>query len=110
MRNICMAMILAGASAVAMSTAAQTPEPQFVIAARDFLPRSQPQGILPSPSARISNKEAAARVRQNYRDHKILSVNLIESKGPPVYRVKTLSEDGVVKYVFVDGTSGDVFE
>lgn len=114
MRNIwivmCIVLVTAWSPVATMPAAAQTPEQEFVIAARDFLPHSQPQGILPSPSARISNKEAAARVRQSYRDHKILSVNLIESKGPPVYRVKTLSEDGVVKYVFVDGTSGDVFE
>lgn len=66
--------------------------------------------LLPGQSARVSNKEATASVKQRYRNSKILSINLIHSKGPPVYRVKTLSSDGVVKYVFVDGTTGDVFE
>lgn len=59
---------------------------------------------------KVGNQQAAARVKQVYADHKILSVQLIEAKGSPVYRVKTLSDDGVVKYVFVDGASGDVFE
>ena len=66
--------------------------------------------LLPGQSAKVSNKEATASVKQRYRSSKILSINLIKSKGPPVYRVKTLSSDGVVKYVFVDGTTGDVFE
>ncbi len=59
---------------------------------------------------RFGDQQAAARVRRVYADHKILSIQLIETRGPPVYRIKTLSEKGVVKYVFVDGTSGDVFE
>ena len=66
--------------------------------------------LLPSQSARVSNKEATSSVKQRYQNSKILSINLIQSKGPPVYKVKTLSSDGVVKYVFVDGTTGDVFE
>ena len=66
--------------------------------------------LLPSQSARVSSKEATVSVKQRYGNSKILSINLIESKGPPVYRLKTLSSDGVVKYVFVDGTTGDVFE
>jgi uncharacterized membrane protein YkoI len=37
-------------------------------------------------------------------------VSLIDSKGPVVYRVKTLSPKGVVKTVFVDGNSGNVFD
>ena len=66
--------------------------------------------LLPSQSAKVSNKEATSSVKQEYKDSKILSINLMKSKGPPVYKVKTLSSDGVVKYVFVDGTTGDVFE
>ncbi len=59
---------------------------------------------------RIDSRQAAARVKQIFSDRKILGVKLIETRGPPVYRVQTLSEEGVVKYVFVDGTSGNVFE
>lgn len=59
---------------------------------------------------RIGERQAATRVKQRYADHKILAVQLIETRGPPVYRIKTLSEEGVVKYVFVDGNSGNVFE
>ena len=66
--------------------------------------------LVPNQSASISNKQAASLVKQRYRNSKVLSLNLIQSKGPPVYRVKTLSSDGVVKVVFVDGTSGAVFE
>jgi hypothetical protein len=59
---------------------------------------------------RIKNRQAASLVKKRYVNARILSISLIESKGPPVYRVKTLSDDGIVKYVFVDGQSGDVFE
>ena len=74
------------------------------------VPAQAVSSLLPSQSARVSSKEATVSVKQRYGDSKILSINLIESKGPPVYRLKTLSSDGVVKYVFVDGTTGDVFE
>ena len=69
-----------------------------------------PTGLLPNQGPRISSREAASRVKQRYKSSKILSINLIQSKGPAVYRVKTLSASGVVKYVFVDGATGDVFE
>jgi hypothetical protein len=65
--------------------------------------------ILLAAKARISAKQAAAKVKQRYGG-KVLSIKLIDSKGPPVYRVKTLSTSGVVKVVFVDGQSGRVFE
>jgi hypothetical protein len=65
--------------------------------------------ILLAAKARINAKQAAAKVKQRYGG-KVLSIKLIDSKGPPVYRVKTLSTSGVVKVVFVDGQSGRVFE
>jgi len=71
-------------------------------------PRGQPR--LPPRSQRLDSRGAAAQVKQQFQSYKILSVSLIDSKGPVVYRVKTLSPDGVVKTVFVDGNSGDVFE
>ncbi len=73
-----------------------------------MLAAGQEQGR-PEPP-RIDTRQAAALVKNRYREGKILSVNLIQSKGPPVYRVKILAPGGVVKYVFVDGRSGDVFE
>lgn len=71
-----------------------------------------PNRMVPEQSKppQIGNRQAASRVKQVYSDHKILAVQLIETRGPPVYRVKTLSDEGVVKFVFVDGTSGNVFE
>ena len=76
-----------------------------------MLAQRGPANLLPHQSGpRIGSKQATSRVKQKYRDSKILSINLIRSKGPAVYRVKTLSASGVVKYVFVDGTTGDVFE
>lgn len=62
------------------------------------------------PSPRIGRQQAATIVKRRYGDGKILAVNLTERKGMPVYRIKVLSGDGVVKYVFVDGMRGNVFE
>jgi uncharacterized membrane protein YkoI len=59
---------------------------------------------------RVSNQQAANKVKRRYPGSKILSVKMIQNGGPPVYRIKTLSGDGVVKHVFVDGISGDLFE
>jgi uncharacterized membrane protein YkoI len=85
------------------------PEP-FVVA-EQLLPKREIRGTrAPRPAVRLGRKQATDKVQQQYRAHKILSVNLISSKGPATYRVKTLSAEGVVKYVFVDGDSGEVFE
>ncbi len=74
------------------------------------LSANSPANLLPNQKARIGNKQAASMVKQRYKASKILSINMIESQGPPVYRVKTLSASGIVKYVFVDGTTGEIFE
>lgn len=69
------------------------------------------QGRTNAESApRIGSQQAAALVKRRYGDGKILSVNLIENRGSPVYRVKVLSAGGVVKYVYVDGITGGVSE
>ncbi len=67
------------------------------------------RNIVLAAKAKIDAKKAAAIVKQKF-GAKVLSVKLIASKGPPVYRVKTLSKSGVVKVVFVDGQSGKVFD
>lgn len=59
---------------------------------------------------RIDSQQAAALVKRRYSDAKILSVVETEHRGSRGYRVKVLSADGVLKYVFVDGKSGNVSE
>ena len=81
-----------------------------IVPAAILLAQRGPTSLLPNQGAKIGTKQAASRVKQKYQGSKILSINLIQSKGPAVYRVKTLSASGVVKYVYVDGTTGDVFE
>ena len=58
----------------------------------------------------ISNQRAASLVKQRYSSSRILGVSLLDDGGPPIYRVRTLSPNGVVKSVFVDANSGEVFE
>lgn len=78
--------------------------------AEQLLPKQEIRGAKVPRPTRLGRKQATDKVQQRYRKHKVLSVNLISSKGPATYRVKTLSSQGVVKYVFVDGNSGEVFE
>jgi len=59
---------------------------------------------------KINRQKAASKAKRAYPDSKILSVKLIKGAGPAVYRLKMLSSDGIVKYVFVDGQTGSVFE
>ena len=69
-----------------------------------------PNQLVPGNRSGISNKRAASLVKERYSSSRILGVSLLDDKGPPVYRVRTLSTNGVVKSVFVDGNSGEVFE
>lgn len=62
------------------------------------------------PTPRFGNQQAAAQVRHAYANYRILSLRLMDNgKGPPIYRAKTLTPNGVVKYIYVDAISGDVF-
>ncbi len=80
-------------------------------AAHILLAKGGAQNLLSQQDgARISSKQAASKVKKKYQSSRILSINLIKGRGPAVYKIKTLSASGVVKYVFVDGTSGDFFE
>lgn len=61
-------------------------------------------------SPRISTQQAASMVKNRYAGSRVLGVTAIANDGSTLYRVRTLSGDGVVKSVFVDGRSGEVFE
>ncbi len=63
-----------------------------------------------SATPRISSQRAASLVKNRYTDSRILGVTAIAEEGLTVYRVRTLSGEGIVKSVFVDGRSGEVFE
>lgn len=54
-----------------------------------------------SESAAVASAVRAVKGR-------VLSVQLIDSRGPPVYRVKILTADGRVRTVHVDGQTGEV--
>ena len=61
-------------------------------------------------TSRISSQRAASLVKQRYSGSRVLGVTAIADEGVTLYKVRTLSNDGVVKSVFVDGNSGAVFE
>lgn len=58
-------------------------------------------------SATVSESSAVAAALRAVKG-RVLSVQLIESRGPPVYRVKILTENGRVRTVHVDGHTGEV--
>lgn len=47
---------------------------------------------------------------ERYDGSRVLGVSLMDQQGAPIYKVRTLSSRGVVRSVFVDGNSGEVFE
>lgn len=55
----------------------------------------------------ISKSDAISKVKSEVNG-KILSADLIESKGPPVYKIKVLLDKGRVRSVYVDGLSGKI--
>ena len=57
---------------------------------------------------KVISKKAAINIAKSEVRGKVLSANKIESKGPPVYRIKMLVGEGRVRTVFVDGQSGKV--
>lgn len=74
----------------------------------EFNPEVQENKFLPGkPRTRVGEKRAASRAKSAFPNAKILSVNYMQRKDS--YRVKLLSSNGVVKYVFVD-PNGEVFE
>lgn len=108
MRVLILGLMIIVAPVVAAAPHAHRSE---MIAARDYL-RPAPKALLDnSRPPKVGSSQAVEQVKRAYSDSKILSMQLMESgKGPPVYRVKTLTSEGVVKYIYVDAMSGDVFE
>lgn len=87
-------------------------------AAAEYDRRKVPPGIQADPAnrlapasrVRITDSRAAALVKQRHKKAKVLGVSLLERGGSPVYKVRTLSSKGVVRSVFVDGRTGEVFD
>jgi len=110
LRNACaIVLLLSAAPSSALfdaDTAVRDVAALFALQGRD---QPSSPALMAAARAQIDAQQAAAAVQKRYRG-KILSVKLIDSKGPPVYRVKTITPRGVVKVVFVDALTGDVFE
>ena len=66
--------------------------------------------VASSRSPVIKQNKVASLVRKQHGNSRILNIVLTERAGLPVYKVKTLSNDGVLKHVYVDGRSGEVFD
>ena len=103
--NICLALILLLGTSYSVSAQADQRQKEI----RKL--RGVQQNMTPEAQrAGIGNKRAAALVKQRYSASRILGVSLLDKNGPPIYRVRTLSPKGVVRSVFVDGNTGEVFE
>ena len=59
-----------------------------------------PNQLVPGNYAGVSNKRAASLVKERYSSSRILGVSLLDDKGPPVYRVRTLSSEGCGQICF----------
>ncbi len=61
-------------------------------------------------SCKTISKAKAISSAQRAIEGKALSASLIKSRGPAVYRVKVLLDNGRVKTILVDGCSGKVIQ
>ncbi|WP_144395371.1 PepSY domain-containing protein [Pleionea sediminis] len=59
---------------------------------------------------KVISKGKAVAVAQKAIKGKALSAKLIKSRGPAVYRVKVLLDNGRVKTILVDGCKAKVLE
>lgn len=57
----------------------------------------------------MDRRQVAALAMQQCPGCKILSVTATPGEGAQVYKVKTLSSAGVVRYIFIRGASGPAF-
>lgn len=114
MRFFLMVLVMVLVSSGVMSTAVA--QPSFRVPGQSHAPAaasgksSSPpnmRSIRSSPS--MGSQQVAALVKRECNGCRILSVRMAPGQGPQVYKVKTLSSQGVIKYVFVDGDSGSVF-
>jgi len=70
---------------------------------------NMPGRVLLLAKASYNVEHAVKKVKKRYQG-KVLKAEKIKSKGPVVFKVKVLMPGGRIKNVYVDGTSGDVFE
>lgn len=61
-------------------------------------------------SCKVISKAKAVAVAQSAIKGKALSASLIKSRGPAVYRVKVLLNNGRVKTILVDGCKAKVIK
>ena len=73
----------------------------------EFQPVPENKFLPGKPRSRGGEKRAASRAKSEFPNSKVLSVNYMQRND--AYRVKLLSNGGVVKYVYVD-QNGEVFE
>ena len=59
---------------------------------------------------KVDNQAAARLVKKHYRQRRILGIKLVDASPGARYRIKTLSETGVVAFVYVDAETGSVSE
>ena len=89
-----LSIIVAFASMPSMIEAADYSKPKYTIASND--------------KARVISKGQAIAAVKSELKGKVLSATRIDSKGPPVYKVKVLLAKGRIRSVFVDGVTGRV--
>ena len=89
-----------------LSMAAENGKPK---PGRELVPQPRTSLVVEPPSA-ISSSRAAALVKQRYKGARVLGVTRLDEGGAPLYKIRTLSKDGVVRSVFVDSKTGEVFQ
>lgn len=99
-------------TAILVAVVLMAPPAGVSAATPDWLAQTGPSHFVPQQQRKRGqdNREAISNVKRKFPGSKVLSVDPAERQGRSVHRVKTLSEDGVVKYIYVDDATGDVIE
>ncbi|MDA1208098.1 MAG: hypothetical protein O2858_10500 [Proteobacteria bacterium] len=102
--------LLLAASLGAAPYERQTGKPQGLGAERQLVGAKPFAGPARGMGQKIDNQGAARLVKQRFGDRRILGIKLVERGVTARYRIKTLSREGVVAFVYVDAETGTVSE
>ena len=101
-------MFLAGVDAAAAPGRSEGPRPRGAPEGAGLERKAFSKSPRNQRAFRIDHIAAARLVKAEYAARRVLGLRIVSGRQGPAYRVKTLSEQGVVKFVYVDAQTGDL--
>ena len=101
-------MLLSGIDALAAPSRSEGSRPRGASEGAGLELKAFSKSLRKQRAFRIDHIAAARLVKAEYAARRILGLRIVSGRQGPAYRVKTLSEQGVVKFVYVDAQTGDL--